>query len=165
MVGVSDGSFDTPWSFAMAATSIARPMKGACSMTIGALRFYGSAISVIAMSRRQFLPLDVAFMEDAKIIEVGQAAAWLYLAMCLSCKRNGTDGQLTYAQVKKLNVRNWVKLVDKLEVSCLVQCMFNAESATKMYSICNWRAWNLTSTEREQVRNMKKTAAQTRWKK
>jgi hypothetical protein len=43
--------------------------------------------------------------------------------------------------------------------------MFNAESATKMYSICNWRAWNLTSTEREQVRNMKKTAAQTRWKK
>ena len=36
----------------MAATNIARPMKGACSMTIEALRFYGYAISVIAMSRK-----------------------------------------------------------------------------------------------------------------
>lgn len=117
------------------------------------------------MSRRQFLPLDVAFMDDAKIIEVGQTAAWLYLAMCLSCKRNALDGVLTYQQMRRLSVRNWVKLVDKLIAASLVECTLDALSSTKSYSICSWRAWNLTSIEREEVRKVKIAAAHTRWKK
>jgi hypothetical protein len=62
------------------------------------------------MPRRRgglWLPLDVNFMEDDRIVAVGERAAWLYLAMCLASKRLGTDGMLTARQVDRLHVPNW----------------------------------------------------------
>lgn len=53
---------------------------------------------------RVYLPLDVEFMEDDRIIEAGEKAGWLYLAMCLRAKRLLSDGKLTARQVSRLPV-------------------------------------------------------------
>lgn len=59
------------------------------------------------MGRRKggvFLPLDVGFMDDARIVEAGERAGWLYLAMSLKCKQLLLDGEMTRAQVARLGI-------------------------------------------------------------
>jgi hypothetical protein len=53
---------------------------------------------------RIHLPLDVEFMEDDRIAEVGERAGWMYLAMCLRSKGLLSDGHLTERQVSRLPV-------------------------------------------------------------
>jgi hypothetical protein len=62
------------------------------------------------MARRKgglYLPLDVNFMDDPRIVRVGEKSAVLYLAMALACKRLGTDGRLEPIQVDRLHIPNW----------------------------------------------------------
>lgn len=69
------------------------------------------------MPRRKgglFLPLDVHFMDDPKVVRAGRDAAWLYLAMALACKRYGLDGTLEGLQIDRLHVTGWRKLLPKL---------------------------------------------------
>lgn len=69
------------------------------------------------MPRRKgglFLPLDVNFMDDPRVVRAGRDAAWLYLAMALACKRLNTDGRLEPLQVDRLHVPSWKKLMPTL---------------------------------------------------
>lgn len=58
-------------------------------------------------STRIYLPLDVSFMDDEKIIRAGEQAGWLYLAMALRCKALGVDGVLSDVQIARLHVPDW----------------------------------------------------------
>lgn len=53
---------------------------------------------------RLFLPLDVEFMDDDKVVDAGEKAGWMYVAMCLRSKRLMSDGFLTVGQVSRLHV-------------------------------------------------------------
>jgi hypothetical protein len=62
------------------------------------------------MSRRKgglYLPLDVNFWDDPRIVRAGEKAAVLYLAMALACKRLSSDGRLELVQIDRLHVQNW----------------------------------------------------------
>lgn len=62
------------------------------------------------MPRRKgglYLPLDVNFFDDPRIVRAGEKAAVLYLAMCLAAKRLGSDGRLEPLQVDRLHVPGW----------------------------------------------------------
>lgn len=78
------------------------------------------------MPRRKgslFLPLDVNFMDDDRIVAVGQKAGpgWLFLAMMLASKKLGTDGMLTARQIDRLHIQGWRKhLVPLVEVELVV---------------------------------------------
>lgn len=117
------------------------------------------------MSRRPFLPLDVAFMDDDKIIEAGVPAAWLYLAMLLGCKRFGVDGVLTRNQIDRLGVDKWERSVDKLIQLQLIFDCSEVENDRKVFVIGAWSRWNLLSHEREAVSQSKRDAANSRWHK
>ena len=117
------------------------------------------------MSRRPFLPLDVAFMDDAKIIEAGPVASWCYLAMLLGCKRFGVDGILTDHQMERLAVDKWRKSVDKLIAVGLVLDGSAIENGRKSFIIPSWSRWNLLSHEREAVSQSKRDAINSRWAK
>jgi hypothetical protein len=68
-----------------------------------------------------FLPLDVGFPDDDRIVEAGEKAAWLYICMALAAKRLGTDGVLTARQVDRLHVPGWQnRLAQLLEVELVV---------------------------------------------
>lgn len=117
------------------------------------------------MSRRPFLPLDVAFMDDDKIIEAGVPAAWLYLAMLLGCKRFGVDGVLTRNQIDRLGVDKWERSVDKLIQLQLIFDCSEIENDRKVFVIGSWSRWNLLAHEREAVSQSKRDAVNSRWAK
>ena len=65
-------------------------------------------------SARVYLPLDVSFMDDEKIIRAGEQAGWLYLAMALRCKALGLDGLLSDVQIARLHVPDWNNRLEAL---------------------------------------------------
>lgn len=69
------------------------------------------------MPRRKgglFLPLDVSFWDDPKVVRAGEKAAVLYLRMALAAKRWGTDGELDVTQMGLLHTPDWRKRIEPL---------------------------------------------------
>lgn len=95
------------------------------------------------MPRRKgglFLPLDVNFMKDPKVIRARKAhkeAPWLYLAMCLEAKQLGSDGILEGLQVERLHVSPWRKLI-----AILVDVGLIYEIAPDTWAIAAWLVHN-----------------------
>jgi len=54
-----------------------------------------------------YVPLDVTFFGDDKILAAGERAAWLYLHMMTQSKAADSDGYLSKLQVAKLAVPGW----------------------------------------------------------
>lgn len=70
-----------------------------------------------------YLPVDVEFMEDDKIAEAGEAAGWLYLALCLRSKQLASDGYLTARQVERLPVTDTRPRLEALLAVGLVEAV------------------------------------------
>ena len=118
----------------------------------------------MSLPRRPFLPLDVAFMDDDKIVEAGAVASWCFLAMLLGCKRYGTDGTLTSPQMARLGVDKWQKSVETLIKVGLIMDVSEGENTRKVFWIPSWSKWNLLAHERESRRQSARESAQVRWK-
>lgn len=92
------------------------------------------------MPRRKgglFLPLDVHFTEDDKVIAAEEKAAWLYLCMSLASKRLGTDGLLTTRQIERLHVAAWKPRLDRcIDVGLVI------EIEPDVYAIAAWFGHN-----------------------
>lgn len=56
---------------------------------------------------RLYLPLDVMFFDDERIIAAGDGGALLYVAMCLRVKSLATDGRLSEGQISRLGRPKW----------------------------------------------------------
>jgi hypothetical protein len=95
---------------------------------------------------RLYLPLDVMFCDDEKIVAVGERPAWLYLAMCLKAKQLATGGYLTEQQVAKLAVPGWKTRLRPLLAAQLV------EVVDERYFIPAWANWNDTAEQIEERR-------------
>ena len=69
------------------------------------------------MPRRKgglYVPLDVNFWDDPRIVRAGEKAAVLYLNMATACKRLGSDGRLEALQIDRLHVPGWKARLDIL---------------------------------------------------
>jgi hypothetical protein len=64
---------------------------------------------------RLYVPLEVSFFDDDRILAVSESAVILYLKMCVKAKSMGTDGMLTINQMGTLNDRAWIKRLSELE--------------------------------------------------
>lgn len=114
------------------------------------------------MPSRPFLPVDVSFMDDDKVVEAGPAAAWLFLGILLACKRNGTDGTITRAQLARLGITSWQKHVRTLQDVGLVMDVSEDPSKPLLW-VPSWAKWNLLEHEREEKRQKARKAAHSRW--
>lgn len=88
------------------------------------------------MARRKgglFLPLDVGFPDDDRVVEAGERAAWLYVCMALASKRLGTDGILTTRQIDRLHVPSWR---DRLARLLAVELVLSV--GEDLYGIASW---------------------------
>lgn len=54
-----------------------------------------------------YVPLTVTFLDDDRIIEVGDGPTLLYVAMLLKCKAMGSDGRIHESQVARLHRPRW----------------------------------------------------------
>lgn len=85
-----------------------------------------------------YIPLTVTFFEDDRVIEAGDAATLLFLAMCLRCKVMGTDGRLMETQIGRLNRPRWKSELARLAVLRLVV----QDEVTDEWCIAAWFAHN-----------------------
>lgn len=93
-------------------------------------------------SARIYLPLDVSFMDDDKIIRAGEQAGWLYLAMALKCKALGVDGVLSDVQVARLHVPDWQ---ERLEVLIREKAVVERKNG---YFLPAYLSWNESTKEK-----------------
>lgn len=92
---------------------------------------------------RFYVPLDVNFFDDDKIVEAGEAAGWLYLNIMTKAKQLDSDGLLTRAQIERLGVRGWQRrLARLLEVDAI------EETTPGVYVIPGWLTWNESKAAR-----------------
>lgn len=92
------------------------------------------------MPRRKgglFLPLDVSFWEDPKIVRAGEKSAVLYLRMATAAKRWATDGELDETQMALLHAPDWRKRIEPLLREELVWRV-----AENVYWLAAWRNHN-----------------------
>jgi len=95
---------------------------------------------------RIYVPLDVNFFDDPKIIAAGEAAGWLYLAMSTKAKQLDSDGVLEAGQIARFGITNWRKRITRLiEVGAV------EEGPPGIYGITGWLNWN-ESREARQAR-------------
>lgn len=94
-----------------------------------------------------WIPLDVNFMDDPKVLKAGEQAGWFYLAMCLACKRIGTDGVLEGIQLARLGVVGWQKRLARLVDHELV-----IEVGPDAYAIASWLEHNDSVEDIEEKR-------------
>lgn len=66
------------------------------------------------MTRSPYLALDVHFMDDPLIVQAGEKAAWLYLAMALDSRAHRTDGVVAAHRLQRLGVPGWKPRLTKL---------------------------------------------------
>lgn len=115
------------------------------------------------MPAKQFLPLDLEFMNDDKIINAGIPAAWLFLAMLLQIKKLGTDGTITSPQMARLHVDKWPKHLETLIREQLVLDISDDPDTRKTLWIPSWHKWNLSKAERAEISDKARKAAKKRW--
>jgi len=92
---------------------------------------------------RIYLPLDVAFLDDDKVIAAGERAAWLYVAILLRIKHLDTDGIITRAQIARTGVTGWQTRLGKLIAVGLV-----VTDDADTFVIPAWSKWNELSHQR-----------------
>ena len=96
---------------------------------------------------RLYVPLDVGFFDDEKIVAAGEKAGWLYLTMLTKAKLLDTDGVLTKGQIAKLGITNWLpRLKALLETGAVVELPM----ARDTYAIAAWYRWNESKDARAQ---------------
>lgn len=97
--------------------------------------------------RGVYLPLDVEFFENDKVLEAGEKAGWLYIAMCCRSKKLLSDGVLSLRQIDRLHITGWRKRLDTLIDVGLVMA-----TDDDRYLIIGWLERNLSASRVEQIR-------------
>ena len=91
---------------------------------------------------RLYVPLDVGFFDDARVVDAGEKAAWLYLNMLSKAKGLDSDGVLTRQQIGRLGVSGWqARLRTLVAVGLVVE-------RPDGYSIGSWLKWNESAQAR-----------------
>lgn len=104
-----------------------------------------------------YVPLDVAFFDDARIVAAGEKAAWLYLNMLTKAKALDCDGILTRQQIARLAVPGWQARLRALEAAGAVQ--LDQDEVT----ITGWLKWNEpASSRRERLEQQRQAKAEYR---
>lgn len=93
-------------------------------------------------AKRIYVPLDASFFDDDKVIEAGEAAAVLYLAMLCRIKTLDTDGSLSKAQMQRIGVQGAARRLARLVAVGLV------EQHGDQLHVPAWAKWNETRSER-----------------
>jgi hypothetical protein len=87
---------------------------------------------------RLYLPLDVNFFLDDRVLAIDDSAKILFLRMCVHCKMTGSDGRVSPLQLEALGHLNWKIDIDELLRVELVVHDYEMDA----YFIRAWFEWN-----------------------
>lgn len=98
--------------------------------------------------KRLYVPLDVAFFDDEKILRAGEKAAYLYLAMITKAKQLDTDGVLTKGQIAKIGIDTPRGTDTRLKALIAAELVIELPMQRDTYAIAAWDRWNETAEDR-----------------
>lgn len=98
-------------------------------------------------ARGIYLPLDIEFFDNDRVITAGEKAGWLYIAMCCRSKRLLSDGILSEQQIDRLHIAGWRKRLDTLIAAGLV-----VPTDDGRYLILGWLERNMSAEQVEKAR-------------
>lgn len=102
----------------------------------------------MAKTRRTWIPLDVNFTREDKVLEAGWPAARLYLAALGHLYGTGAaDGRLTRKVVSTLGVSGWENLAGRL-----IKAGLWADPDPDTFQVVAWDEWNEVSPEARRQR-------------
>lgn len=91
---------------------------------------------------RIYVPLDVMFFDDDKVLKAGEKASWLYLAILAKAKALDTGGVLSREQIGRLGIPGWQnRLATLVKVDLVKDC-------AGMFAVPSWDQWNEAPAER-----------------
>lgn len=94
-----------------------------------------------------YLPLDIEFFDNDRVIRAGEKAGWLYIAMCCRAKRLLSDGILSEQQIDRLHIAGWRKRLDALiDVGLVIP------TDDDRFLILGWLERNMSAEQVEQSR-------------
>lgn len=95
---------------------------------------------------RTWIPLDANFTRDPDVLEAGEGAGWLYLAVLGQLKLAGRSaGIITRAEVRRLGID---KADSKLAALNRVGLVVEIADRPGVYDVPAWSQWNDPSTTR-----------------
>jgi hypothetical protein len=114
----------------------------------------------LARRGRLYLPLDVSFFDDDRIIAAGDGPTLLYLAICLRCKQLAVDGLLSEAQISRLGRPKWKKELARLVE--LEAVLWDVERS--FYVVAAWFSHNeaMSAIEERRAADRKRKAEEAR---
>jgi hypothetical protein len=98
-------------------------------------------------ARGIYLPLDIEFFDNDKVISAGEKAGWLYIAMCCRSKGLLSDGVLSEQQISRLHIAGWRKRLDTLVDVGLVVLADDGR-----YIIVGWLERNMSAAQVQAAR-------------
>jgi hypothetical protein len=115
------------------------------------------------MSRRRtpgpYLPLDINFTGNPKILALTDAAFRLHLSGLVYCKRHRTDGILSHTVLPTLVPRYRPAQLDEL----LTRMLWIELNGHGHYEIHDWLHWNLSNDEAQAKSDQARDAAHRGW--
>lgn len=94
------------------------------------------------MARGPYLALDVHFMDDPLVVQAGEKAAWLYVAMALDSRAHRTDGIVAEHRLDRLGVPGWKPRLNRLlDVGLVVELPDGG------YALPGYLKWNPSERE------------------
>lgn len=101
----------------------------------------------MARAPRLYVPLDLGFFDDIRIMRAGEKAGWLYLRMCTKARAADTDGILHTEHIAAMGLPQW-----KARLDALVREELVVETLPGVYVIGSYIKWNQTAAEREEAK-------------
>lgn len=105
---------------------------------------------------RTWFALDIHFTVEDKILDAGERAGWLYLAMLGRIYGNGSHGVITRKQLATLGISGWERRMTELLRVGLVR-----QLDRDVYCLPAWQDWQGNAQRAAYMREWraKKTAA------
>lgn len=98
----------------------------------------------MARSARIYVPLDAALFDQDAIIDAGERATYLYIAILCRIKQLESDGVISTRQVAKLAISGWQNRLQALVRTGLLV----TEPGLEQYIVPSWAKWNELSHQR-----------------
>lgn len=109
----------------------------------------------MAKPQRRWMPVDVAFTRDDKVLEAGWPAAELYLAGLGHLTTTASfDGKISRQTVSKLGVSRWDHMANRL-----VKAGLWDEIDPDTYRVSAWLAWQQESESAARTREYRQRLA------
>jgi hypothetical protein len=97
---------------------------------------------MVGKEGRRWFPLENGFVRDARVLDAGERASWLFIAILGHLSEHNQPGLITRNEIGALGITGWRPRLDRLIQSGLLE---KRDETT--FTIPSWDAWHAALTD------------------